>query len=175
MGYTKDYYVSTAPVNQTIEGIKTFTSMPLLPDADPVTLNQAVRKKYVDNLTGGGKEAAVLIATQTFTGRNTFANRTTIAGDAIVSSGNLGIGVANPTYKLEVWTQCFLSICLCLCKVSRRLSLLVHTLCDCENVIVWYLSTMACGDTPSRSAVSVIGTPCSSDPQINNTSRCCSR
>jgi hypothetical protein len=34
--------------NQTIEGIKTFSSIPVLPAADPESANQAARKSYVD-------------------------------------------------------------------------------------------------------------------------------
>ena len=36
--------------NQTIAGIKTFSSIPLLPASDPTTANQAARKTYVDSL-----------------------------------------------------------------------------------------------------------------------------
>jgi len=34
---------------QTISGVKTFSSIPVLPDSDPTSDNQAVRKKYVDD------------------------------------------------------------------------------------------------------------------------------
>ena len=33
---------------QTVAGIKTFTSIPVLPASNPTTANQAVRKSYVD-------------------------------------------------------------------------------------------------------------------------------
>lgn len=36
--------------DQTINGVKTFTSRPILPASSPTTDNQAVRKKYVDDL-----------------------------------------------------------------------------------------------------------------------------
>ena len=39
--------------NQTIAGVKTFSSVPVLPGSDPTTTNQAVRKHYVDNLIPG--------------------------------------------------------------------------------------------------------------------------
>lgn len=39
--------------DQTVGGIKTFTSIPALPATDPTTANQAVRKSYVDNNTKG--------------------------------------------------------------------------------------------------------------------------
>ena len=35
--------------NQTVGGVKTFTSIPVLPASDPVSDEQAVRKKYVDD------------------------------------------------------------------------------------------------------------------------------
>jgi hypothetical protein len=37
--------------NQTINGIKSFGSIPVLPASDPTTDNQAVRKKYVDDIS----------------------------------------------------------------------------------------------------------------------------
>ena len=45
-GWSTDTYVFITG-NQTINGIKTFGSIPILPAADPTTDNQAVRKKYV--------------------------------------------------------------------------------------------------------------------------------
>ena len=36
---------------QSVDGIKTFTSIPILPATDPTTVNQAVRKQYVDDRT----------------------------------------------------------------------------------------------------------------------------
>ena len=39
--------------DETIAGIKTFSSIPVLPGSDPTTDNQAVRKYYVDNLIPG--------------------------------------------------------------------------------------------------------------------------
>jgi hypothetical protein len=35
--------------DQTVAGVKTFSSIPVLPASDPTTDNQAVRKAYVDN------------------------------------------------------------------------------------------------------------------------------
>lgn len=35
--------------NQSIDGVKTFTSIPVLPSSDPTTDNQAARKKYIDD------------------------------------------------------------------------------------------------------------------------------
>lgn len=39
--------------NESIDGVKTFTSIPLLPASDPTDNNHAVRKAYVDNLLNG--------------------------------------------------------------------------------------------------------------------------
>ena len=40
-----------------------------------------------------------------------------------------------------------------------------------SRISAWYLSTTCCGVTPSFWARMVMGTPCSSEPQINFTSR----
>ena len=48
--------------DQTIEGVKTFTSIPILPDANPTGQNDAVRKKYVDDVVQGLTEWEVSVA-----------------------------------------------------------------------------------------------------------------
>lgn len=48
--------------NQTIEGIKTFGSVPVLPATDPASDNQAVRKKYVDDRVGNYAKYSYTIA-----------------------------------------------------------------------------------------------------------------
>jgi hypothetical protein len=40
--------------DQVVEGIKTYTSIPVLPESDPTTDNQAVRKAYVDSAIAAG-------------------------------------------------------------------------------------------------------------------------
>ncbi len=50
-------YVETTG-NETIGGIKTFSSVPVLPASNPTTDNQAVRKAYVDALVGATIPAA---------------------------------------------------------------------------------------------------------------------
>ena len=42
--------VVTLTGDQTVAGVKTFSSIPVLPASDPTTDNQAVRKAYVDSL-----------------------------------------------------------------------------------------------------------------------------
>jgi len=43
---------------QTVAGVKTFTSIPVLPASDPTTDNQAVRKAYADSQLGGTEAIA---------------------------------------------------------------------------------------------------------------------
>ncbi|QYW07577.1 hypothetical protein SEA_LIZZ_30 [Streptomyces phage Lizz] len=50
--------------NQTIAGVKTFSSIPVLPGSDPTTANEATRKSYVD----AGDDARVAVAGDTMTG-----------------------------------------------------------------------------------------------------------
>ncbi len=62
---------------QTIAGIKTFSSIPVLPASDPTTANQAARKAYVDlfmPLTGG-----------TFSGAVAFSSTVLLAADPTLS------------------------------------------------------------------------------------------
>jgi hypothetical protein len=42
--------------NETVAGVKTFSSIPILPASDPTSDNQAVRKSYVDDAVGSGVE-----------------------------------------------------------------------------------------------------------------------
>jgi hypothetical protein len=45
----KDSEVVLLTTDQTIAGVKTFSSIPVLPESDPTTDNQAVRKAYADS------------------------------------------------------------------------------------------------------------------------------
>jgi hypothetical protein len=45
--------VVTLTGDQTVAGVKTFSSIPVLPASNPTTDNQAVRKAYVDSLISG--------------------------------------------------------------------------------------------------------------------------
>lgn len=59
--------------NQTIEGIKTYTDIPALPDVDPTTINQSVRKSYVDRVVATAIATAMLLTgIQTVAGVKTF-------------------------------------------------------------------------------------------------------
>ncbi|MDO8803472.1 MAG: hypothetical protein Q7R35_03490, partial [Elusimicrobiota bacterium] len=65
--------------------------------------SDAAIRAYVDNLTGGGPgSAAILYATQTFTGQDTFRNKVTVSGDLVIVNGSFGIGTAAPEQKLSV-------------------------------------------------------------------------
>ena len=58
--------------NESVGGIKTFTSIPVLPASDPTTDNQAVRKSYVDGLiTGLAWKDPVYVAAQLLSGTGT--------------------------------------------------------------------------------------------------------
>ena len=48
-GWDLSVYVDLSS-DQTIDGTKTFVHIPVLPASDPTTINQAVRKKYVDDI-----------------------------------------------------------------------------------------------------------------------------
>ncbi|MBI4218253.1 MAG: hypothetical protein HY610_03965, partial [Elusimicrobia bacterium] len=104
MGRTTDYFVSTAAVNQTLSGTKTFTSHPRIQTyAAPTLAEQYAPKKYVDDLVAGGLSAVLLSSTQTFTAQNTFAGAVTISSAARIS-GNLGIGTTSPQRQLHLHT-----------------------------------------------------------------------
>lgn len=57
--------------DQSVDGIKTFTSIPLLPASDPTTDNQSTRKIYVDTLDGANVK---LTGAQTVAGIKTFSS-----------------------------------------------------------------------------------------------------
>lgn len=57
--------------DQTVAGIKTFSSIPVLPASDPTTTNQATRKSYVDTLDAANVK---LTGAQTVAGVKTFSS-----------------------------------------------------------------------------------------------------
>lgn len=57
--------------DQTVAGIKTFSSVPVLPGSDPVSANEAVRKAYVDALDGANVK---LTGVQSVAGAKTFTD-----------------------------------------------------------------------------------------------------
>ena len=61
--------------NETIAGIKTFTSIPVLPASNPTTDNQASRKAYVDGLDA---TSVKVTGDQTIAGAKTFTGNVRI-------------------------------------------------------------------------------------------------
>jgi hypothetical protein len=53
--------------DETIAGVKTFSSIPVLPASDPTTANQACRKSYVDGLATVSSSQTVSLGGQTIT------------------------------------------------------------------------------------------------------------
>ena len=99
--------------NETIAGIKTFSSIPVLPATNPTTDNQATRKGYVDSLVSG---AIVLqgdwnastntpdISGTTKTGsawRVSVAGTTDIGGITDLEVGDLAVKTANGWIKID--------------------------------------------------------------------------
>lgn len=83
--------------DETVAGIKTFTSIPVLPASDPTSDNQAVRKKYVTDLVGGltlGKIIAVKSAV--FTGTQS---------SSVASGGNVAITDLSISHACEKSTN----------------------------------------------------------------------
>ena len=131
--------------DQTIAGVKTFTSIPVLPATDPTAGSEAARKAYVDaaidadvaahaalpnahhgqahDLVGADHTASGLTTGQVLraTGPTTFAFQALQEADLpshkhsglykpdgstqavfVDADGNVGVGVADPTYEFEI-------------------------------------------------------------------------
>lgn len=93
--YTGIVYTTT---DQTVAGIKTFTSIPVLPASDPTTANQAVRKSYADSLVSsstGTADGAVLYSRRGKLYYN-FRSEATISGSKypILSDANTRARIA---------------------------------------------------------------------------------
>ena len=80
--------------DQTVNGIKTFGSIPVLPGSNPTADNQAVRKLYVDNLVGTGQRfvGAVNAATTAALAANTYDNGASGVGATLTGNANGSIG-----------------------------------------------------------------------------------
>jgi len=76
--------------DETVAGIKTFSSIPVLPASNPTTDNQAVRKLYVDTLvtTGARFVAALNAATTTVLPAVTYANGASGVGATLTANAN---------------------------------------------------------------------------------------
>jgi len=69
--------------DQTVNGIKTFGSIPVLPASDPTTANQATRKSYVDTLDA---QNVKLTGAQTVNGVKTFGSIPVLPGSDPVAA-----------------------------------------------------------------------------------------
>src|SRR3989344_5683842 len=98
-GWTKDYFVSTAPVAQTLEGVKTFVSFPVKSGGlTPTAAGEFATKQYVDVFGG----PALLGSTNTWSAQQTFTRALTVSNtNFLVVGGNVGIGATSPGYSLD--------------------------------------------------------------------------
>lgn len=79
-GKANDNAVVHLTGEETVNGIKTFGSIPVLPSTDPTTANQAVRKSYVDNSVAGKANASdVYTKTQVDSALSSKANQSDLA------------------------------------------------------------------------------------------------
>jgi hypothetical protein len=87
--------------NETVNGIKTFGSIPILPASNPTTDNQAVRKAYVDSIAMGliPKDACVAATTGniTLSGEQTIDGVSVVAGNRVLVK-NQSTGTQNGIY-----------------------------------------------------------------------------
>ncbi len=97
--------------DQTLAGIKTFSSTPVLPGTNPVSANDAVRKGYVDNLVNGlswknAVRAASAGADLTLSAPQTVDGVALIAGDRILVKDQ-ATGSQNGIYVVAAgaWTR----------------------------------------------------------------------
>jgi len=81
IGAAADTAVLHKTGNESTDGIKTFTSIPVLPASDPTTANQAARKSYVDaTAAAAGTAAAAAVTSATI---NAVPTTRTVAGQAL--------------------------------------------------------------------------------------------
>lgn len=67
--------------DQTVAGVKTFSSIPVLPASDPTTANQTARKAYVDGLDAANVK---LTGVQTIGGAKTLSDGAKLGEDGVV-------------------------------------------------------------------------------------------
>jgi len=105
-------YAAALTGDQTVAGVKTFSSIPVLPASDPTTANQAARKAYVDGAT-----VVHTTGDQTIAGVKTFSSIPVLPDSAITgakiakafdSGGNEVIGVSSSwTPPAGIYMWCF--------------------------------------------------------------------
>jgi hypothetical protein len=94
-GKVSDSLVVHNTGNEAIAGIKTFSSIPLLPNSDPVNANDAVRKSYVDSKSpkfgGTGVDGALDLHDLTATGTIT-STGASVLGTGTLFTTELAVG-----------------------------------------------------------------------------------
>lgn len=90
---------------QTVAGVKTFSSTPVLPAAAPTSANQAANKAYVDSVAGGGGGGAPLSAVK-HSQATDGGTVTAVAGQwLIVDAAAGGVQVTLPAPANGVWVK----------------------------------------------------------------------
>jgi hypothetical protein len=86
---------------QTIAGVKTFSSRPLLPASSPTTDNEAVRKKYVDDLNAAHEAKTTAVHGIADTAQLALKNAVgmTLIGEASGAGASLTVSSIPATYK----------------------------------------------------------------------------
>ncbi|MBI4218262.1 MAG: tail fiber domain-containing protein [Elusimicrobia bacterium] len=101
LGKSTDFFVSTSALNQTIAGTKTFSNHPRIEaDSDSSIDTEYATKGYVDRNTDGSARA-VLAATQTFTGQDSFQDVLRFSTHVFIA-GNVGLGTTSHTRNLRI-------------------------------------------------------------------------
>lgn len=87
--------------NETVAGIKTFTSIPVLPATSPTTANQATSKEYVDTIAAGlSVRNACVVAT---TGNITLSGTQTIDGVAVIAGDRVLVKQQSTAAENGIW------------------------------------------------------------------------
>jgi hypothetical protein len=73
---------------QTVDGVKTFSQIPVLPAANPTTDNQAARKKYADDLKANSDAQVDAIEARTITGSNGLSGGGSLGASRVISGVN---------------------------------------------------------------------------------------
>ncbi|MDO8616236.1 MAG: fibrinogen-like YCDxxxxGGGW domain-containing protein, partial [Dehalococcoidia bacterium] len=100
-GLAKSSFTAAGALNMAAGSAITLSGGIITGLPEPAGPSDAVNKAYIDSKTSGGLPVVILMATQTFTGQNSFLGQVTVSSDLFVTSGSLGIGAAAGA-KLEV-------------------------------------------------------------------------
>lgn len=92
--------------NETINGVKTFGSIPVLPASDPTTDNQAVRKIYVDNIMNLAA-GSVLFAQAPTSRATTSTSYTKVKEISVGISGTVSVYFAMQSSSLPLYARIY--------------------------------------------------------------------